>query len=1295
MRLPKSSTICVTLLSAFGAVFAAYFAGCGVAPQPNVIIGPNVEGNNRPTLEITSPTRDLSIGQGQPLLIRWVDSDTDSNATISFRLVNTANNSSVTLVSSLVENDDQGPDEFAASTALVPQAEYNLQGVIDDRQNPPVLVYAQTPPPNPQRVKITVAGEGEAPTTRPPQVNVITPTFDLSVAEQDTLDIIVNPTAFLTGEAYDEDSECTLYILLDTDENPDNDDPANPGSSIIVLDTRQIATGVTDAIGLPVSVSLSEIPPRANGEPYFIRATITDQDNPPVHDYADGTISVVKLAFGEVDLYNAGRTVSGSRFYGFTPSAKLGSRVASVSDFDADGADDFMMIAQFGNPRGVGPVGESYLIYGAPNRRYGGTFPANGTAEAIQGCIFEAPPIRDFWLTTDGATNGITDAGFIPDVSGDGRPELLVGMSLAHGIWQGMDWDPADQHVAGVLEEQVTLRIRQGQVVEVVGGAETVVDTTYSGVDDLIISNCRGSNCTLGDDATSNGQGVELNWNQSTTTGTQWTLLKFKEILQVLADRGDQPGELDIPEVQASLTVNVFRSGDNGSLYQAYAYFDESTTHSTFAKGGGDPVLGVDYASSDDGGTDTPIGSIDAGDIGEVAIDVSEMIQELLQGTLQGSDAGDTTSDPLVDIDELRFLVDAVGELDASPSPGAIRSSEFSTNQSLRPTLAITYTRRIAAASACYPDDLVNNRTNAPPGGPVNDDSYDAGGVAVMINSENRDNDGNIDPNRLWNTAVTLELAGQEPGIVLDPGFTQRAQGRIPGRIDGCRFQNGYYDYIDPFILNQPIRRDLFGSHVASIPDMNLDLQPEIIISSPLNERYLQDLEDEFGIFSSTQWWSTPIKGSIVIFPGADYSLVTGNTGDWADEASNSQIPIREFGACPPPGVRRGLFIPVDTYEIFAEDLDDFLQDGQYAGDINLDNVPDILCGAPLNNRGALIDSGAVYIIEGKNFMGEVDLGDADDPTIRHPMVRIRGAKANDRIGTSQAAGLDVNGDRLDDVFFASPFADYGLARTQDCGQDFNGDDLVDANDFVLTDFNDCVDSVGDDVFTDDACKAFDYNNDSVIDDLDREVFDCLADGGTTCCDTTVDNGYIGVIFGGVTIDGDFELSQVATTDMPGVIFYGAHSLDRAGTDVSSAGDFNRDGYGDLLIVTPGETKMDANSRLRKGLVYLVFGGPHLQNRIFSLEDVGTDRLPGIYFLSPYVAKRPNEAAPETATLLGDINDDGYDDIAIGNPRADFINLNFPQGPNASNEDASVGRRRNTGDVYVIYGNNFGSNRLP
>jgi hypothetical protein len=344
-------------------------------------------------------------------------------------------------------------------------------------------------------------------------------------------------------------------------------------------------------------------------------------------------------------------------------------------------------------------------------------------------------------------------------------------------------------------------------------------------------------------------------------------------------------------------------------------------------------------------------------------------------------------------------------------------------------------------------------------------------------------------------------------------------------------------------------------------------------------------------------------------------------------------------------------------------------------------------------------------------------------------MLRIRGFEYGDRIGWQQESGLDVNGDRIDDVFIASPHVDFGnVTRAGLCRGDFNRDGTIDQTDVSLLSFNRCQQDFGEHLFSDDACKVFDYDNDEDIDEDDRCVFCCLSNDcqpdpscvfgrGTDCCGHLVDNGFIGVIFGGERINGDRvvtgdrETSQLATSELPGTIFYGNCALDRAGFDISSAGDFNQDGFGDLLIAAPGEVRCDrtipttcdaeerertcreAGGRERLGVVYLIFGGIHLTNTAWSLKDVGSEELPGIVFLSPYVKGRPNEAAPTAVANIGDINNDGFGDIAIGNPKADFIDPTFPQGPDAPGSDPATGRRSDVGDAYIIYGSNFGSNR--
>lgn len=191
------------------------------------------------------------------------------------------------------------------------------------------------------------------------------------------------------------------------------------------------------------------------------------------------------------------------------------------------------------------------------------------------------------------------------------------------------------------------------------------------------------------------------------------------------------------------------------------------------------------------------------------------------------------------------------------------------------------------------------------------------------------------------------------------------------------------------------------------------------------------------------------------------------------------------------------------------------------------------------------------------------------------------------------------------------------------------------------------------------------------------------------------DAGYVGIIFGNRPLTGEngFTPEQVGTAALAGVRFVGAHSGAMAGASIASAGDFNRDGYGDLLIACPGEVRV-VNGVARKGVAYLIFGNASptfLTNNSgqgFNLSQVGVKvgnvtPLPGIVFVSRFAQGTIDEAPLDSVGGLGDIDGDGFDDIGVAAMRADFVN---PSSPNQ--------RRNDAGEVYIIYGNNQGSNNL-
>jgi hypothetical protein len=69
--------------------------------------------------------------------------------------------------------------------------------------------------------------------------------------------------------------------------------------------------------------------------------------------------------------------------------------------------------------------------------------------------------------------------------------------------------------------------------------------------------------------------------------------------------------------------------------------------------------------------------------------------------------------------------------------------------------------------------------------------------------------------------------------------------------------------------------------------------------------------------------------------------------------------------------------------------------------------------------------------------------------------------------------------------------------------------------------------------------------------------------------------------------------------------------------------------------------------------------------------------------ISRFVLGSEDEAEIDNVGSLGDIDGDGFDDIAIASTKADFVN---PASPDQ--------RRVDAGEFYIIYGNNFGSNNF-
>ncbi len=333
-----------------------------------------------------------------------------------------------------------------------------------------------------------------------------------------------------------------------------------------------------------------------------------------------------------------------------------------------------------------------------------------------------------------------------------------------------------------------------------------------------------------------------------------------------------------------------------------------------------------------------------------------------------------------------------------------------------------------------------------------------------------------------------------------------------------------------------------------------------------------------------------PSAGAVNVIYGAAAGLTSTNSQFWHQDS---------------PGI-------VDTAEI-ADQFGEFLA----AGDFNNDGFDDLAIGAPGETIGFQGGAGGVQIIYG-SANGLTATGNQywtqDSPRIREI------ADAGDRFGSSLAAG-DFNADGFDDIGIGAPLEDINnLANTG----------IV----HVLYGRSNGIQAPGNRTFTldtpgVDGTATFDdfYGTALATGDFTGDGFIDLAIGIPRVDQGESPGGAVSVLHGsvvGLTATGNNFL--VAGT--PFDAFGGAIAV----------GDFTGDGRDDLAIGAPGN---NANGENASGAVYVVFGdaaGLSMAN-----SDVHTQ------------SDVPGQASEDNdgwgfALAAGDVNADGFDDLAVDAP---------------------------------------------
>ncbi|MEM9926946.1 MAG: integrin alpha [Cyanobacteria bacterium P01_D01_bin.50] len=326
------------------------------------------------------------------------------------------------------------------------------------------------------------------------------------------------------------------------------------------------------------------------------------------------------------------------------------------------------------------------------------------------------------------------------------------------------------------------------------------------------------------------------------------------------------------------------------------------------------------------------------------------------------------------------------------------------------------------------------------------------------------------------------------------------------------------------------------------------------------------------------------------------------------------------------------------------------------AGDVNNDGFDDLIIGVPLADPNSVSNAGQSYVVFGDSSIGNT--GNINLPASANGTdgFVINGIGNDDLSGASVSNVGDINNDGIDDLAIrAINFDPNGIDPVGETYVVFGDSSIGSTGTINLSNLNGSNGFKIEGITLNpniDLRRDFPVNN---AGDVNGDGIDDMIIGTPVADPNGSNSGQSHVIFGRNSSNpfpATLNLSGFPNTY--GFAINGINPDDLSGSSVSSAGDFNKDGYDDVIIGAPV-----ANDS--KGQSYVVFGDSNIGSTNFDLSTLTSGSSTDGILINGI---NPDDLSGASVSNAGDINADGGDDLIIGAPRFDS----------------------STGESYVLFG---------